>query len=58
VHKLGDTIVKEMEDACTAVLVVRNDDRKLQLLMKDILDIDEIHQIQGHVLEKTILPAY
>ena len=58
VHKLGKTIVKEMEDACTAVLVVRNDDKKLQLLMKDILDIDEIHQIQGKVLEKEILPAY
>lgn len=58
VHRLGDTIVKEMEDAGTAVLVVRQDDIKLKLLMKDILDIDEIHQIQGKVLDKKILPAY
>lgn len=58
VHTLDDTIVKEMEDACRAVLVIRNDDRKLQLLMKDILDLDEIHKIQKDVLEQRIFPAY
>ena len=58
VHKLDESIIKEMEDACTSVLVVRNDDRKLQLLMTDILDIDEIHRIQNDVLDKNILPAY
>jgi len=58
VHRLGDTIVKEMEDAGTAVLVVRQDDIKLKLLMTDILNIEEIQQVQRKVLDKEILPAY
>lgn len=58
IHKVDCEIVEETEDAGTAVLVVRRDDQRLKLLLSDILDIKNIHEIQAEVLQKKMLPAY
>lgn len=59
IHTLKVTTeVEEIRNAGTAVLVVRSDDKRLKLMLPDILDINSVLKIQDDVINKKILPAY
>ena len=58
IHPIPSDATEEIRGAGTAVLVVRKDDKRLKLLLPDILDINSIRKIQDDVINKKILPAY
>ncbi len=58
IHAIPSNKTEEIRGAGTAVLVVRRDDKRIKLLLPDILDISSVREIQDDVMEKKILPAY
>lgn len=58
IHAINSDATEEIKGAGTAVLVVRKNDKRLKLLLPDILNIESILKIQDDVLNKKILPAY
>lgn len=58
IHAIPSNQTEEIRGAGTAVLVVRRDDKRIKLLLPDILDINNIREIQDDVINKRILPAY
>jgi len=58
IHRINERENAYVMDAGVAVLVVRNDDKKLKLLLQDILNPEGIREIQNRVIDRKITPSY
>lgn len=58
IHLIEDSVIDEIIDAGKAVIVIRSDDKRLKLMLPDILDMESIRQIQEDVIQKRMLPSY
>lgn len=58
IRKFNDDDRTRSADATTAVLVIRNSDTSLKLLLSEIIDRLDVLDIQDGVVKKKIIPSY